>query len=886
MADLFLSYSHSEAEIAVATRQTLLSQGLTVWMDDATGGVDDIEAVGIPVGERHWNVILDAIAACPTFIVLDSPAWRESSYCLNELGRAVDLGHRVALISDGPEQWPYHDRVPQGVLSCLPHDVPHLGTLLVPDQDLAWAAVRLRIDRGSRPLRLFGLLGALDSWPPAKIVLEAAPGLRPSSPVIGPDLLERARVASDRRDAQQRARRRGLIGLVLVLSLLASASVIAGVGAAQSKVAAEQAAKVSRAENLANASLTTASTSEALSMAKLAAALHKSPGTRDALAIATAQAARVVSVPITADAYVSAATTTSGLWVAAASSSAIVTLNTITGAQRRAGATLAGRMAFSGDGSRVAALEGSSGSVAGVELFDPETGEVTRLIDSTVVDVVAGEGSTVWLAHGDGQVEQLDVVSLERRTRVPAHGSRVAAFDVTKTKITVLTVDAILTRFDIATGLLDWSTDLREASFPAADPMLSASDVVQSFIPLGQSRTPAGTNRGDLVRDCGSAINLALGWRTALLVTHHTLSVDASGKPIAPPSATQYPFGGACLSDGSAWVGGMLTTTSVTIPEGRWAPYGTTRASDRFSNVVVGTGWATAPAVIVHTEGWLQIVGAPVLTRDVGPSDQVIAATGGVHVRRAGSIWEVPYATGATSKIADADSLDVMETPCGTVSLTASSLTVVAGGSTGLAIPLTDDLSLLGASSAGCRFMFLKGHAIQVTDLLTGKSIEVPITLAAGESLYGAICSDTEVVFSTTHARVVRVDLSGTQLSQYQGSTYGPQPLAYGPESSILVFDPDGYVRRLGSTMQVMGQAYLGYGGNGLRSSQDGSTALALDTGGSGWELDGSTLAIRQRLPGAWDYRSTIDRAGRYAVNGSTGSTATRLVVAPLIGPQ
>lgn len=98
MTDIAISYASVTREAALEVVETLRSSGLDVWIDDA--GREDAELVdiGVPAGQRHWDVIAAALDRAATVLVLDSRAWRQSEYCWREYGHARDAGKRIAVI--------------------------------------------------------------------------------------------------------------------------------------------------------------------------------------------------------------------------------------------------------------------------------------------------------------------------------------------------------------------------------------------------------------------------------------------------------------------------------------------------------------------------------------------------------------------------------------------------------------------------------------------------------------------------------------------------------------------------------------------------------------------------------------------------------------------
>lgn len=98
MQDFFISYSSSERSRALVVATALHRLGRTVWIDDGATTDDGVDQfTGIPVGQSHWALIQTAIDQSYTFLVLDSPSFRASAYCQQELAHAHAAGKRVAV---------------------------------------------------------------------------------------------------------------------------------------------------------------------------------------------------------------------------------------------------------------------------------------------------------------------------------------------------------------------------------------------------------------------------------------------------------------------------------------------------------------------------------------------------------------------------------------------------------------------------------------------------------------------------------------------------------------------------------------------------------------------------------------------------------------------
>jgi DNA-binding CsgD family transcriptional regulator len=78
MADIFLSYHHSDRELMKKLRSDLKSSGMTVWSDDR-----------LKAGSRNWRAaVAKQIEAARSVVVILSPSAKTSQWVANELAYA------------------------------------------------------------------------------------------------------------------------------------------------------------------------------------------------------------------------------------------------------------------------------------------------------------------------------------------------------------------------------------------------------------------------------------------------------------------------------------------------------------------------------------------------------------------------------------------------------------------------------------------------------------------------------------------------------------------------------------------------------------------------------------------------------------------------------
>jgi len=80
MSHIFISYSHKDKDYGHKLRQALIDRGFDAWIDDR-----------IDYGSRWPREIEQHLQGCSAFILVMSPASKESEWVQNELETARDL---------------------------------------------------------------------------------------------------------------------------------------------------------------------------------------------------------------------------------------------------------------------------------------------------------------------------------------------------------------------------------------------------------------------------------------------------------------------------------------------------------------------------------------------------------------------------------------------------------------------------------------------------------------------------------------------------------------------------------------------------------------------------------------------------------------------------
>ena len=107
--DALISYSAREAPRAERLVSALHEAKLSVWFDKLKRQVEGMgphESL-LPPGSDHWKAIARAIDSSAVLLVLDSPLWRASEYCQQELAHALARGKRVVALGSPESETPF-----------------------------------------------------------------------------------------------------------------------------------------------------------------------------------------------------------------------------------------------------------------------------------------------------------------------------------------------------------------------------------------------------------------------------------------------------------------------------------------------------------------------------------------------------------------------------------------------------------------------------------------------------------------------------------------------------------------------------------------------------------------------------------------------------------
>ena len=141
MHHIFISYSSANRTAATELVTRLRSGGNLVWVDYGADHDASAAEVGIPAGQRHWDVILEAIQRADVLVFLLTEEWLASDYCRREASVAHELGKRVCAIQDANR---HSLQVPADLTRCITcEDETALLAHLAQDSELVQAHTRM-----------------------------------------------------------------------------------------------------------------------------------------------------------------------------------------------------------------------------------------------------------------------------------------------------------------------------------------------------------------------------------------------------------------------------------------------------------------------------------------------------------------------------------------------------------------------------------------------------------------------------------------------------------------------------------------------------------------------------------------------------------------------
>jgi hypothetical protein len=875
--DLFLSYAHQDVDSASDVYRSLDQDGGTVWVDDgstltslADGTVTGLSSLGVPPGEEHRAVIRAAIESATTFVVLDSPAWQESPYCRWELTEALEAGTRLAVLTEEPNLWVSRieddDLATQvtdrGFICSSPAKIGELLAQLAPGLNVARANVRLRnlsSPASRRPVRDVLLAdSALEH--DARLLLTSAGAPSTLLPIIRAETRERARKVVAAADRRRRTASMASFALLLVLATLTATAVTARQAAIDDRNRAQRAAAISRSHSLAAESRQASAASDALTLARQAAAIDANPDTTEALRIATAAARGIVDVPVPPRSYTSATISPRGDRIALGFRGHVVVVAT-TDARRSEIATDMGApvMVFTEDGRKLLVITDQARGAVRLRSYDADSGAGGMILAEDVSAISRAGGAAMWLGHGSGTIGRLDLRTGTEET-ILRLGARVSALDTQPTGLTVLTADHVVTHYLAPVQSGDrprWQTNLAHIPLPSdrAKSSFSGTQIDAAELVREDPTVPPvpGT---DLVLTCGGMTHLLLSSGQNGVHPSRHLELDGSGHAASMASSSRRLTGAACAETGSsAWATGVGLTRPRSLPDGAWAPLGLVTIRDRTAAAVLGYAAESGMAVVAHDNDiHAQVVRqAPASYLSVPGDTHAYPIVGGTLIVGPGPrvSWMATQDARSTATWAlptEAQAVDVAEravyVACGRRLVEVTSSGPVRSWDIG------SHISQAHLSRDGTEILVLASPSPLAINIRTGvrRTLGGP-ALHEGEWVYMALLDGPVAYYATTFGRLVQVDSkTGNPRHQTDNGIAGPMPIAFRTGGGVFLVGEDGILRAFTADLTLVRSTFLGEAAASLTASPDGQLLLVSTQAGMVESRNPVSLDLRQTL--------------------------------------
>jgi hypothetical protein len=286
MADVCISYAHSDAVLARALVAALERRKISVWIDVPGDTEEAVGVAGVPVGQEHWTVIEAEFAA---IAVVDTPAWHAREYCQKERGLCTRLGKALHVVADDDM-----DRAADDICMTL---AAH-ATALSAHARLASRALAAE-QQPSTLEKIVSRRTARDA--------ETALAATDSPATVTPDV--RAVITRDLTVAQdaRRTLRRFSRGALAFLATAAVVAVVLSHFATRFAAEADASEASARAQTLSSESRLATDTFEAVALASEAVELDATSSNDAALVAARTRETRLRSIDLPVDTYLGAA---------------------------------------------------------------------------------------------------------------------------------------------------------------------------------------------------------------------------------------------------------------------------------------------------------------------------------------------------------------------------------------------------------------------------------------------------------------------------------------------------------------------------------------------------------------------------------------------------
>jgi hypothetical protein len=387
MADVAISYSHLDRELALEVRRTFINEGFSTWMDDAGEDNQEVDAVGIPVGQEHWSVITTEFAAANVVVVVGTPNWDNSEYCRKEYEFCVGHGKWVERLQSTDVS-----EVADQLLKRESYVAAHARTVS-----------RTLSAEAHTPISLWERISLRREASDAELIFSENP--EDYGVELTAEIKEYAAAVLERR--QKLRRRINQVGVTGMAALLVLA-LISGAAWWFASVAEESAAaSAARAQSLQHAreAGSVTDTLAGLSMARAATDLSSNELTEQAVALAEARDKRLRVIDLEPREY------RGGAWAADVDITVVYTaqelfrVDVATGEIgpriEIPGGIVASSLVVSANGSHAALVDRDRHTLVQVALED---GVITQLTSPGVTTASTGDGYSLWWATIEGYV--------------------------------------------------------------------------------------------------------------------------------------------------------------------------------------------------------------------------------------------------------------------------------------------------------------------------------------------------------------------------------------------------------------------------------------------------------------------------------------------------
>lgn len=811
MADIAISYAHADADAAYAVYHELEANGYSVWMDDPADKARGAAAIGLPVGQDHWEVISTEFAAADLVIVIDTPRWRGSEYCQREHEFLRKWGKWVEFHAPG-----------SGSVAGLAAELPARRELTGAHARI----VRLALPGAVRSVSLAERMLRRSEARDAEAIIRAdVPWL-----AVGEELTAIAKAVMERAARARRRLWQGGVTATIFLTVLALIGVIALFVALDRRDAAIRSANISRSLNTAARALTEVDTGRALDLAETAVGSAGTTAAKEALNVASAADQRLRSIAIDRREYVGAAWAPDASIVVAYSRDVLQQFDGQSGVQLRTirlpGDSKIGAIAVSRSGQQVAYTAG------GLWIADFATGKTRKVLD-TVDRVATGDGVGLWFTELRRDGAEL------RRTTFGDVGND------SKTTDFALPARPLALSVTADRGVLDY-IDARGKLHTAhyTDNAVTETAVVEIVPEQDVEGSRAVVTRcGDNV--FGSAPSRGIR-DTSFELVGTTLGTDQVGFGINPP---------LCNADHSAWATYVVSADRKSFAHAPrpYLPWG----ASRYVTVRDTSG---TRAAVVTPDGWLHIFpGERIEYRDLpGTQALVVFPHREFAIGENGEVTDTADGT-VTGSIGARKAWGPLAVTIGDTAVIATDDGVVridgAGRTAVTPIPGNAAISSVRAGADGRTFVVFHDRALTLLDT-AGNAHTIEATWLDPERslLDGDLSPDGRTVVTTTTAgqiALLPVDSAAAPVFWSQRLPVGTVTLAgFVPASGrIVAVGRDGLVREFDRDLRTTATAFLGDVPGQLDISGELAIVTSEKHGVTIYDLNG--LVIKDRIPPA-----------------------------------